>query len=290
MKKFGNFLFTYLKLTVGAVIYAVSVALFLEPCVIIPGGVSGVSILLNHFFGFPTGVLILIINIPILILGLIFLGRKFLVRTIYATVISSVMIDVIKFLMRNAQPLVADKMLASIAGAVVMGVGCGIMMLSEGSTGGTEIIAKLLRRPFPQLKTGVLLFITDAVIVAVSAILLKDMENAIYDAITIFITAKIIDLMLYGKDEAKLLIIMSNRSEALCSELLEKLDVGVTLADGQGGYTGDPKKIIICVVKKQALHKAKKLVRELDDTAFMVVTSASEIYGEGYKKYGTVEL
>jgi uncharacterized membrane-anchored protein YitT (DUF2179 family) len=96
--------------------------------------------------------------------------------------------------------------------------------------------------------------------------------------------------MLYGTDEAKLIIIMSNRSEALCSELLEKLDVGVTLADGQGGYTGDPKKIIICVVKKQALHKAKKLVRELDDTAFMVVTSASEIYGEGYKKYGTVEL
>lgn len=120
-------------------------------------------------------------------------------------------------------------------------------------------------------------------VVAVSAVVLRDFESAIYAAITIFITSKLLDLILYGKDEAKLLIIISDRYETISGELLNRLDAGVTFVDGEGAYTGDRKKIIICAIKNSNLHKAKRIVKEADERAFMIVSSATEIYGEGYK-------
>lgn len=155
MKKIGHFFLSFLKLTAGAFVYSLSIAFFLDPCIIVPGGISGLSILFNHTLGFPTGVINLVLNVPLLILGLIFLGKKFIFNTVYVTVISSLMIDWLEYLISGFPPLTENRLLAAVAGGTIMALGCGILMLSEGSSGGTEIIAKMLRKPFPQLKTGI---------------------------------------------------------------------------------------------------------------------------------------
>jgi len=280
-----------LLMTFACVLYSMSIALFLNPNGLAPGGVSGIAIIINHLTGFPTGLMIVLINIPLLLIGCFAIGKWFLIKTVYAIALSSVLIDLWpKILPSSLIPVTEDKLLAGIAGAVLLAIGVGVLFRCGGSTGGTDIITKLLRRRFRSLKTGVIFLILDSIIVTVSAIAFRNVEIALYAGIALFISSRIIDVVLYGTDGAKLLIIISRNHETIAKRLMEEADVGVTYAHGYGAYTGAETRVIICAVKKHLFPTVKDLVKWEDPTAFMIVSSASEVFGKGYKAHGAEEL
>ncbi len=283
-------IFSWVIMIIACIIYSLGIALFLNPNALAPGGASGVAIIINRISGFPTGLMIFMINAPLLIAGCYILGKWFLIKTLVCVTISSVFIDTWPKIIPAYIPVTQDKLLAGIAGAFLCGIGIGLIFRAGGSTGGTDIVAKLLRRKFPHIKTGAIFLIVDSMIIITSVFATKELENALYAGISLFVTTFIIDKVLYGSDEAKLLIIMSSIPEVIAEKLMTEIDAGVTFANGAGAYTGRETKIIFCVVKKQLFHKAKQLVCREDPSSFIIVSNASEIYGEGYKPHNVEEL
>lgn len=277
-------------ITVASLFYAASIAMFLNPNELAPGGLSGIAIIINHLSDLPVGLMFVLMNIPLLLIGCIAIGRGFLLKTIYAVAVSSLAMDLMPKWLPSLCPVTSDKLLAAVVGAALSAVGIGLIFRCGGSTGGTDIIVKLLRRKFRNLRTGGIVVIVDSLVVIASAIAFQNIENALYAWITLFLTGKIMDVVLYGTDGAMLLIIISDRYEVLAKRLMADADAGVTFAEGSGAYTGAAKRIIFCVVKKHLFHKAKDLVKSEDPAAFLIVTNASEIFGEGYKAHGAEEL
>ena len=256
----------YVMITVASFIYAVSVSMFLDPNSLAPGGITGIAIILNRLFGIETGTWMLLINIPILLIGIWKFGLRFILSTIYCTAMTS------------------------LAGSALMAVSMGWVFKAGSTTGGTDIIIKLLRLKFPYLKTGALFFLTDVVIVIASAFVFRNIDKALYAGIVVIITSVVLDVVLYGRDEAKLIYIISDHAEKIAGRLLEELDIGVTYVQGSGAYSGKEKSVIMCAMKKNISPKAEEIVKEEDPLAFMIVTSATEIFGEGYKSYFSEKL
>lgn len=269
----------YLVITAGAVLYAAAVSFFLDPNSLAPGGVTGIAIILNHMTGLDTGTWLLVINLPILALGAWKFGLRFILSTIYCTALTSVVVN----LLGPLGAVTKDPVLAALAGGSLMALGLGLVLKSGATTGGTDIIIKLLRLRYPHLRTGSLFLITDAAIVALSAVVFRNVDVALYAGVVVFINSVLLDMVLYGRDGAKLIFIISDRHEAVTKRFLEDLDIGVTYISGSGAYSGKPKRVIMCVMKKQLSPKAEEIVREEDPEAFIIVTGATEIFGEGYK-------
>ena len=263
----------YVMITVASFIYAVSVSMFLDPNSLAPGGITGIAIILNRLFGIETGTWMLLINIPILLIGIWKFGLRFILSTIYCTAMTSLFTN----LLTPVGAVTTDPLLASLFKA-------------GSTTGGTDIIIKLLRLKFPYLKTGALFFLTDVVIVIASAFVFRNVDKALYAGIVVIITSVVLDVVLYGRDEAKLIYIISDHAEKIAGRLLEELDIGVTYVQGSGAYSGKEKSVIMCAMKKNISPKAEEIVKEEDPLAFMIVTSATEIFGEGYKSYFSEKL
>lgn len=275
-KKIKNFV----MMTLGALIYAVAISLLLDPNSLAPGGVAGISIILSRVIPVETGTLILLINIPILILGAWKFGLKFIVSTIYCIGLTSLTTNLLG---AHVGAITEDVFLASLAGGALMAVGIGTVFKAGGTTGGTDIIVKILRLKMPHLKTGNLFLTIDAVIVTCSAFVFKDIDRAMYAGMTVILTSLVLDVVLYGKDEAKLIYIISDKSEIITKRLLDDLDIGVTQVRGMGAYSGKDKNVIMCVVKKHISPKIEEVIKQEDPQAFLIVSSATEIYGKGYK-------
>jgi uncharacterized membrane-anchored protein YitT (DUF2179 family) len=269
----------YLVITLSSFFYAAAISLFLDPNDIAPGGVSGLSMIINRIIGVETGTLILIINIPILCLGLWKFGFRFLLSTIYATSVCSLMTNVLA----QYPPVTRDPLLATAMGSAIAAIALGLIFKCGATTGGTDIIVKVLRLRFPHLKTGRLFLISDMVVVILSAFVFENTDSALYAAIGVIIMSGIFDVVLYGADGAKLIYIISDHWKEIEERILEELDVGVTLLEGEGAYSNVPKRVIMCVVRKQIYPQVEEIVKEEDKDAFMIVSSAAEIYGEGYK-------
>ncbi|MCR5717325.1 MAG: YitT family protein [Lachnospiraceae bacterium] len=269
----------YLANTVGSIIYAIGIANFLDPNRLAPGGVSGLSIILDKFTPIQTGTWIFLLNVPILLLGLWKFGAKFIVSTLYSILLTTVATNHLA----TFGPVTSDPMLASIIGGTVVAVGMGLVFKARATTGGSDIIVKLLRRKYRHMKTGMLILITDLIVIAISAVAFKDLEIALFAVISVTVTGVVFDGVLYGRDGAKLVYIISNESEKITARLLQELDVGVTHMQGKGAYSGEQKQVILVVVKKDIYPKAEEIVKEEDPRAFMIITDATEIYGEGYK-------
>ncbi len=276
----------YLIITVASVIYAVAISLFLDPNSLAPGGVTGIAIILNRIIGMETGTLILVLNIPVLLLGAWKFGGGFILSTLYCTVLSSALTN----LMASWGAITTDPLLATLAGASLMAVAMGWIFKAGATTGGMDIVVKVLRLKFPHLKTGSLYLLIDATVVTVSAFVFKNIDRALYAGVVVFLASFLLDLVLYGRDGAKLIYIISDHSEAITKRILEELDIGVTHVRGVGAYSGKDKNVIMCVIKKHLAPKAEEIVKEEDPMAFMIVTSAMEIYGEGYKSYFSEKL
>ena len=276
----------YLMITMASFLYAVAVSLFLDPNSLAPGGVTGIAIILNRLSGLETGTWVLIINIPIIILGMWKFGLHFILSTLYCTAVTSFFIN----LLADFGVATEDRFLAALVGGALMAVGIGLVFKAGTTTGGTDIIVKLLRLRFPHLKTGSLFLITDATIVTASAFVFKDLDVALYAGLVVFVNSVLLDVVLYGRDGAKLIFIISDVHASITKRLLEELDIGVTYISGTGAYSGKEKSVIMCVMKKQISAQVEVIVREEDPDAFMIVTSATEIFGEGYKSIYSEKL
>lgn len=271
----------YIVITAAAFVYAVGISLFIDPNRIAPGGVTGISIILSRVVPMNTGTLILLFNIPIFVFAVWKFGFRLAVSTIYATALISVFTN----LLAVFPAATGDRMLAAIAGGILSAVSIGVIFRAGATTGGMDIIVKALRLRLPHLKTGNLFFAADAVVVTVSGIVFRDIDAALYAAVTATCTSFVLDIVLYGRDEAKLLYIISARPVEITARILKELDIGLTMIEGRGAYSGDRKQVLMCAMKKTVFPRVERIVREEDADSFMIVTSASEIFGEGYKSY-----
>lgn len=266
-------------MTVGSLIYSVGVSLFLDPNSLAPGGVSGISILLSRLSSISTGTWILLLNIPILAVGAWKFGFKFILTTIYCTFLTSVGTDALACY----EPATEDPFLAAVAGSSLLALGTGLVFRTGSTTGGMDIVVKLLRQKFQHMHTGHLVLALDLVVVTLSALVFRELDLALYAAFAVFITSVVLDFVLYGKDGAKMIFIISSRPHAIAQRILDELDIGATFLKGLGAYSGDEKEVILCVVHRQIAPKIEEFVKAEDPSAFLIISNAAEIYGEGYK-------
>ena len=245
------------------------------------GGVAGIAILINRLTSIEVGSLILVLNIPLLLLAMWKFGWKFLISTFYAISCTSIFTNFLSAFVKNAAT--KDPILVALGGGALSALGVGLVFKAGATTGGTDIIVRLLKKKHPHLKTGLLFFIVDMMVVATAALVFRNIENAMYSAISLLTYSLVADVVLYGRDEAKLIYVVTNNSQEIADAFVNKLDVGITFLQGKGAYHKQSIEIIMCVLRKQKYPLAEQIVKEIDPTAFLIVTSATEIYGEGYK-------
>ena len=276
----------YAIITIGSIIYAVGLAMFLDPNNLAPGGFSGISIIVNRFTDIATGTLFLIFNIPVMILGAWKFGWRFITSSIY----SIFLISILSNFLISFGPATNDPLLAAIAGGSLIAIGVGMTFRVGATTGGMDIIVKFLRLRYKHLKTGVIFLLTDALVVTASGIVFQKVDTALYAGIAVVVCSIVLDLVLYGRDEAKVIYIISDKAQVIAKRLMKELDIGATFLEGAGAYSNQDKKIIMCAMKKQNAPKAEEIVKEMDPDSFMIVTSASEVFGEGHKSYFSEKL
>lgn len=278
-------------ITMASLLYAVGVGVFLNPNNLAPGGVSGIAIILKKIFPVLPGVgmLILIINIPIMIVGWKKFGPRFIISTSYALVISSLFIDIIPKMI-DADSVSDNPMLSSIIGGAAFGLAMGLLFRMETTTGGMDIIVKIVRGKYPHLKTGQIYLLLDIVILIASAFAFSNVEVALYAAIAIYVSILVMDKAIYIGDEATLIYIMSKKRKQIADYMMKELDVGVTFIKSKGAYSNTDGEIIMCVMRKQRLAKVRTALKETDPEAFMIVTSANEVFGEGFKSHFKADI
>ena len=276
-------LIAYFWITMASLCYAVGFNWCYEPNLIGFGGITGVGQIINHFFPWaPIGTVVIILNIPLFLLGWKFLGGHILVSSLYAMFVSSAFIDILH-LLYTFQPM--DSMLACVFGGVLMGGSLGIVFLQGATTGGTDLIARLLKLRFSWLPMGKLLLGVDlAVILAVAAVF-GNLNSALYGIIALYLSAFVMDKVLYGLDNAKVAYIISDSYEAITQRLIYDIDRGVTILHGQGAYSKSDKKVLMVAFKQKQIVEIKRMVHELDPTAFLVVCDAHEVLGDGFRVY-----
>lgn len=281
MGRLGRAVNKYVMITLAALIFGVGISLFIDPNNLAPGGVSGLSIILSRLIPVSAGTLFLLLNIPIMILGMWKFGVKFIISTLYATFMVSLSTN----LFAAFSPLTTDPFMGAVFGGALVAVGIGLVLRVGATTGGTDIIVKCLKLKKPYLKTGTIFLLIDAIIVCIGGIVFQNMESVLYSVISAAVTSKVLDLVLYGNDEAKMIYIISNSPQIIAERILKELDTGVTYLTGTGGYKKEEKQVIFCVVRKQLAYRVEEVVKQEDSSAFMIISNATEIYGEGYKSY-----
>ncbi len=269
---------------VGAFMYAVGIHSFLSPNHIAPGGVSGLSVLVNYLTGWPLGVLVLVLNIPLLLLAARFLGMSFTLKTLKTVAIMTVMLDVVMPLWLPVYE--GNPILAALFGGVAMGAGMGIVFMRGSTTGGSDIASRLIQLRFPYMQIGRVLLLVDVVVLALAAIVYRNIETALYGMISLFTGSRIIDSLLYGLDTGQLCFVISEKNREIADEVMKQLDRGVTLLHGEGAYRGDGKKVLMCAVRKQQSYRLRAIIHEIDPTAFMIAADAGEILGHGFRPLG----
>lgn len=288
LKNKKTLLLQLLFMTVGCALYGGGISLFLNPNDLAPGGLSGISVMLSRFVPLDVGTLIIIMNIPLFIVAIIKFGREFTVMTLFGTVLSSIFADLFTNLVTVT--VTDDRLLAGVFGGGLMSLGLGLVFRSGGTTGGSDIIVRLLRRKYRHIKTGKVFLITDIVIVAASAIVFGNIETALYAAIALAVQSVVLDLVLYGGLGARLIFIVTTSPDQINRQLIDRLGISTTLIKGQGGFSGNEKTVLMVVAKKHLFPKIRDAVGEIDPQSFLIASSASEIFGEGYMSIFANEL
>lgn len=270
----------------GSVIYAVAISLFLDPNNLAPGGLTGIVIMIANYFPIKVGTLVFILNIPIMLLGIWKFGIKFFASTIVAIVLTSLFIN----LLVPYGPITREPLLAAVAGGSLMAIGIGLVFKAGATTGGIDIIIRLVKLKYKHIKTGKLFLMSDFIIVSISAFVFQNVDTALFAGIAVFLSSLVFDMVLYGADSAKLVYIISDYEEDIAADFLEKLEIGATYINGSGAYTKRVKMVLMCAMRKQLLPQAQEIVKQHDENAFMIVTSATEIFGEGFKRHDSERI
>lgn len=277
-KRVKRFFTHSLEIIIGSLMVALSINLFFLENKIAPGGVSGLATVLYYLTNISMGTIVIALNIPLFAIGILSLGKKFGAKTLVATVIMSIAIDYTSFL-----PLLTDDLLlASIFGGALMGSGLAVVFRAGATTGGTDIAAKVVNKWFPSLQISEQLFLIDALVVIFATVVFQNFDIGFYSILTIFISAKVIDIIFEGIGFSKALFIISDYGEEIGQKILTKVKRGVTALNGEGMYTGKEKKIILTVVDRRQIPKIKRIAKAIDDKAFIIVTDVREALGEGF--------
>lgn len=286
----------YLYIVIGCIIAAIAIDVFLVPYKIAPGGLTGLATILFHItsVGIPVGTLILILNVPLFLGGFRFIGKRFIVKTLFSTVLLSAFIDLFEpFTQRFINqyldkvtdvPYGSNLLLYCVIGGFVMGIGLGLVFRAGATTGGTDLAAKILHRFIPHFTVGQILLVIDGLVVLLAAIAFKSFLLGLYATVAIYISSKVIDTILEGVNYAKAVFIISDQADLISQKVMREIDRGVTGLSGTGMYTGTEKRVLLCVLERTQIPKLKELVKDVDPKAFVVMTDVREVLGEGFKK------
>ena len=288
MKRPGNWnrwLADIALFNLGSVAYGLAVSVFTAPNDIAPGGVTGLATML-HYLGerylsleLPIGMLILLFNLPLLAVAWLRLGHRLAVRTLLGTALSSIWVDVLAALL---PPFHGEKMLVCLFGGALMGLGVGLIMTRGGTTGGTEIVARLLERRWPHISIGKLVLAVDGVVIALSAVVYGQLESPLYAVVLVFVSSLLTDWLVYGGRRGKMAMIVSQKQPELVQRLMQDLDRGATLLKAVGAYTGNEQNMILCAVRREEIYPLKRLVYQVDPDAFIMLLSTDEVLGSGW--------
>jgi len=279
MMKRYHFIQEYSYLIIGSLAIAFAFNIFLNPNGIAPGGVSGLSTIIQYKFGIEPAITQWALNIPLFIAGIILLGKKFGIKT----VVGSVVLPFFVLLTKNVQPITHSALLASVYGGVLVGIGLGFVFRGKASTGGTDLAAQILHK-YTGISLGVAVLAMDGLVVFTSGIVFGP-ENALYALISLFLTSKTIDLVQIGLGYSKLAFIISDEQEKIGQVILHDLDRGATILNGKGAYTGARRDILMVVFDQKETIRLKEVIKSVDSSAFVIVTDTHEVLGEGFRAH-----
>lgn len=279
VNKLYKTIFSYISISIGVFLMAMALEYFLAPNTIAPGGVTGFAIVIEKTTKIPIYITNLVINIPLFILGAKTLGRVTALKTLYATLLLSLFLKVLP-----PATLTYDLLLAAIFGGVVAGIGLGIVFKFGGTTGGTDLAGAILNRKIPRLSLPTFMMIIDLFVVVFAGIVERKIETSLYSVISMFVTIKVIDMILEGIGYLKGFFIITNNPDEISERLMKDLDRGVTALTGKGMYTKENKDVLLCVVNRSQFSQTKEIVKEVDPKAFIMVTEMYEVFGEGFKE------
>ena len=274
-----EYIVKYALVVLGSALFAAGFQFFLYPNSIIVGGVSGIAMIINYLIGLPVGIMTIVLNIPLFIIAWKHFGGKFIISSLVGMLLSSLLVDLLATL--NYSPT-GDMLLACIIGGAIKGFGLGIIYYAGATTGGTDIIAKFVRLRFPYINFGTIVLLTDAVIIIAFALIFDRVEAAMYAVIAMFVVSKVIDLVLYGIDNSSVCYIISENSEQLIKDITDKLHRGVTILSGEGAYSHKDKQVLLCVIKRTQIADIRKIIKNIDENAFFIVSDAKNVFGKGF--------
>lgn len=270
----------------GAVIYSVGTQYFVVPAQIAPGGAVGIALMINHLTALPIGTLTLLINLPLLVLAWFYLSRQFTVRTAIATVLVTIILD---FIVIPICPQYAgDRLLSSVYGGIVVGVGMAFIFLAGFTTGGTDIAGYLLQKKFPHYSIGHALMIIEGIILVMSIFVFQDVDAGLFGLISVYVQTKVIDMILYGSDAGSQAIIVTKHPQEIADRVIQELERTATILPAKGAYSGNPIDVVLCTVRKSEFVRLKRIIGQCDPSAFVMANETSEVLGLGFKGFTEV--
>lgn len=268
----------WVQIVLGCLVGATAYPWFLVPNHIAPGGLTGLSTVLNYLFQWPVGITSLIMNIPLFLIGYRTMGRGFAARSLIATVLFSLLIDLLPL-----PPMTENPLLGALFGGVLLGVGLGLIFRGGATTGGTDMVARVIHERFRHISVGAILFTIDCIVVLLAALYIQ-VEYALYAFISLYVSAKLINVVLDGLTTEKACYIISEKNKEIKQGIMQELDRGTTVLNGEGGFSGQARPVLLCVVSAQEVVRLKTIVRRTDSQAFVFISDAHEVLGEGFKK------
>lgn len=281
MKKILNNLKEYALLTAGTFLASIAVGVFLAPHSVVSGGVSGIAIIINKFTGFPIGVAVFLMNVPLFVAGALVLGKSFGVKSLYGAFIFSVFMDAVS----TRVLLTENVLMSSLFGGVLLGIGFGLIFLTGATTGGTDILAAIGNKLVPAIDLGKWFFIFDIIIILSGTVFLRNTELLLSGIVALFLNSWVLDYVISGFNVSKMVYVISDRNEEISTAIIKNLKRGVTGIKSIGMYTGDERTMLMCIVKKFELQKLEKIVEDTDPCAFIILTQAHQVKGEGFVNY-----
>lgn len=288
MKGIKKYALDYAYIAVGSLILAFAISFFLVPCKISTGGVSGVGTVLYYLFGVPLSITTLIINLALFALGYKTLAKSSLLKTLAGIFLFSASLELTDFLAELAAPVVAeftsDIWVASIFGGVLVGLGVGLVVFKEASTGGSDFAALMLHKLIPYMSVAAFIMIIDTTIIVISGIALADYKIMFYSVVSLYISNKVTDFIIIRGDKAKSVYIISDKNEEIANEIMEKLERGVTAIHSRGCYGMTEREMLMCIVRTKEVPRVLAITRAHDKGAFTVISEVKEVRGLGFKE------
>lgn len=280
-KGFRGFIFESIGLVLGCIFMSIGINMFLKPYTIAPGGLSGLSMVIGKVTGLPMSIVMLVIGIPLIIFSVKILGIKNSIKTLIGMSVFSAILSITSYL--SNVHVTEDVLLCSISGALCLGIGLGIILKMDASTGGTDLIALMLNKVFPNVPLSKFMVMLDGMVVISAGLASKNLETALYSGVALYIIVKLVDAIVSDFNYSKAFMIISNEPNVLRDGITRKIKRGVTFLQGKGGYTNEDKNVLLVVVSKNEEVHLKKVIKNIDPSAFIIVSDVHEVLGEGFK-------